>query len=121
MESQRVRKVQRLAKEVLGEAIAELKDPRIGFVTITSVKVTPDFRSAHVFVSVLGDEEAQARSLQGLRSASRLLRNELGGQMRSKYTPELVFEVDHTPEEADRLERLIDSLHEAQRQEEIRE
>jgi ribosome-binding factor A len=110
MESQRVRKVQKLTKEVLGEAIGELKDPRIGFTTITSVKVTRDLHLARVFVSVLGDEAAQAETMEGLRSASRLLRIELGRQMRAKFTPELVFELDHTPQDADRLERLISTL-----------
>jgi ribosome-binding factor A len=111
-ESQRVRKVQKLTKEVLGEAIQGLKDPRIGFATVTSVKVSPDLRHALVFVSVLGEEEDRQATLAGLTSASAHLRAELGRQIRMKFTPELAFEIDHTPEDADRIERLIHQLHE---------
>lgn len=111
MESQRVRKVQKLMKEVLGDSIRDLKDPRIGFTTVTSVKVTPDLRMARVYVSVFGDEKAQEETLAGLESASSHLRAELGREVRTRFTPELVFEMDHTPEEADRLERLIHRLH----------
>ena len=111
MESQRIRKVQKLTQEILGDALTALKDPRIGFATITGVKVTRDLKLAHVYVSVLGDERVREDTLAGLRSASRHLRAELGRQMRVKFTPELVFEIDHTPEEADRLERIITNLH----------
>ncbi len=108
----RLDRVQRLAKQVLGEAIQDLKDPRIGFATVTAVRVTPDLQHARVFVSVLGSEEEQEQTMEGLRSAKAHLRTELGRQVRMKYSPELIFQLDHGPEEAERLEALIRRIHE---------
>jgi ribosome-binding factor A len=105
-------KVQKLARQVLGELIHDLKDPRIGFASVTEVKVTPDLRHARVFVSVLGSPEEQERTMQGLDSAKSHLRGELGRQMRLKYLPELVFELDRVEETAGRIEALIHKLHE---------
>jgi ribosome-binding factor A len=110
--TQRMERVQRLARQVLGEEIQLLKDPRIGFVTVTGLRITPDLRHARVFVSVLGDEEQQNQTMEGLDSATSHLRLELGKQMRIKHLPELTFELDHGPEEAQRLEELLRSLHE---------
>lgn len=107
----RVEKVQKLARQVLGELIQELKDPRIGFTTVTAVRMTPDLRSARVFVSVLGSEADQQDTVAGLKSATPHLRSELGHQMRLRYTPELVFELDHGPEEAQRLEGILKQIH----------
>lgn len=109
--SERVERVQKLARQVLGELILELKDPRIGFATITGVRMTPDLRSARVFVSVLGTEEEQADTIAGLTSATPHLRWELGHEMKLRYTPALVFELDHGPEEAERLESILKELH----------
>ena len=109
--SQRIVKVQKLAREVLGETIQTLKDPRIGFVTVTAVRVTGDLRHARVFVSVLGDEDERAATMSGLQSATPYLRTELGRQMKVKYLPELQFELDTGPEEAQRLEALLKRLH----------
>ncbi|HEX2239776.1 MAG TPA: 30S ribosome-binding factor RbfA [Actinomycetota bacterium] len=109
--TQRVEKVQKLARQVLGELIQELKDPRVGFVTVTAVRMTPDLRSARVFVSVLGTEAEQEDSIAGLKSATPHLRSELGHEMRLKYTPELTFQLDHGPEEAQRLETLLKKIH----------
>ncbi|MFN2524853.1 MAG: 30S ribosome-binding factor RbfA [Actinomycetota bacterium] len=109
--TQRVEKVQKLTRQVLGELIQELKDPRIGFTTVTAVRMTPDLRSARVFVSVLGTQAEQDDTIAGLKSATPYLRAEVGHQMRLKYTPELVFEIDHGPEEAQRLETILRELH----------
>lgn len=109
--TQRVERVQKLARQVLGELIQELKDPRVGFTTVTGVKMTPDLRSARVYVSVLGSEDEQDDTVAGLKSATPHLRSELGRQMRLKYTPELVFELDHGPEEAQRLEMILRQIH----------
>lgn len=109
--SQRTERVQKLARQVLGEAIGSLKDPRVGFVTVTSVRVTPDLRHARVAVSVLGDEEARKASLAGLSSAKPVLRAELGRQMRMKYLPELVFELDEGADRAERIEQLLHRIH----------
>jgi len=109
--SQRIVKVQKLAREVLGETIQTLKDPRIGFVTVTAVRVSGDLQHARVFVSVLGDEEERAATMSGLLSATPYLRAELGRQMKVKYLPELQFELDTGPEEAQRLEALLKRIH----------
>jgi ribosome-binding factor A len=104
--------VQKLAREVLGETIQGLKDPRIGFTTVTAVKVTPDLRHARVFVSVLGSDAERAQTMKGLQSATSFLRAELGRQMRLRYLPELVFELDTSPEVAQRVEQLLKKIHE---------
>ncbi len=109
--SQRTEKVQKLARQVLGEEIQALKDPRIGFATITAVRISPDLRHARVFVSVLGTSEQQAATMAGLRSATPHLRGELGRQIRMKYLPELTFELDHGAEEAERVEALLRRIH----------
>ena len=110
--SQRMEKVQKLARRALGEAIHDLKDPRIGFATVTAVKITPDLRHARVLVSVMGTDEEQAETMKGLASAKSHLRGELGRQVRMKYLPELTFELDHRAEEAQHLEELFRKLHE---------
>jgi ribosome-binding factor A len=109
--SQRVAKVQKVAKEILGEAIQDLKDPRIGFATVTAVRVSADLRHARVYVSVMGSEEEKVETLRGLESARSILRGELGRQIRMKYLPELTFELDTGPEEAQRLETLLRQIH----------
>ena len=110
--SQRTEKVQKLARQVLGELIGELKDPRIGFTTVTTVRITPDLRHARVWVSVMGSEDEQKETIAGLESAKPRLRKELGHQMRLKYLPELIFELDHQIDEALRVEKLLHKLHE---------
>jgi ribosome-binding factor A len=110
--TQRTEKVQKLARQVLGELIHDMKDPRIGFATVTTVRITPDLRHARVWVSVLGSEDEQKATLEGLNHAKAHLRSELGHQMRLKYLPELIFEIDHQVEEANRVEELLHKLHE---------
>ena len=105
--SQRTERVQRLAREVLGEEIQNLKDPRMGFATVTAVRVTPDLRLARVYVSVLGSDEERKSTMAALDSATPLLRTALGHQVRMRYTPELVFELDTGAEEAQRLEEIL--------------
>lgn len=110
--SQRTEKVQKLARQVLGEEIQNLKDPRVGFTTVTAVRITPDLRHARVFVSVLGSEDERRDTMAGLESAKPFLRTELGRQMRTKYLPELVFELDTGAEEAQRLDQILHRIHE---------
>jgi ribosome-binding factor A len=105
--SQRIQRVQSLAREVMGDLIQGLKDPRIGFVTVTAVRVSADLRHARVFVSVMGDSSEQSRTMDGLESAKPLLRAELSREMKLKYSPELVFELDHGAATAERLESLL--------------
>lgn len=108
----RMERVQRLAKQVLGELIQDLKDPRVGFATVTAVRMSPDLRHARVFVSVMGSETSQEETMKGLKSASPHLRTELGRQMRVRYLPELTFELDRGPQEAERLETIFRRIHE---------
>jgi ribosome-binding factor A len=110
--SQRTERVQKAAQQILGEEIQSLKDPRIGFATVTAVRVSPDLRHARVLVSVLGDEDAQVQTMKGLKSAAPHLRTELGRRMRMKYLPELTFELDHGVEVAERVESLLRRIHE---------
>lgn len=102
-----MQRVQKLAREVLGESIRHLKDPRVGWATITAVRVSADLGRARVLVSVIGTEEEKATTMAGLASAAPRLRTELGHSMRTRKTPELVFELDRQAEEAERLERLF--------------
>jgi ribosome-binding factor A len=109
MSEARMRRVDQAMRQVLGDALAqELKDPRIGFVTVTDVKTSPDLRHARVFVSVLGTDPEQEATLEGLRSAHGFLQTLVASELRLKRTPELAFELDHTAERAARLERLIE-------------
>jgi ribosome-binding factor A len=105
----RMRRVDEAVRAVLSGAIAkDLKDPRIGFVTVTGVKTSPDLRHARVYVSVLGDERTRAETLAGLRSAHGFLQGRIAADLRLKHTPELEFEYDETTDRAMRITRLLD-------------
>jgi len=106
-----MRRVDEAVREVLSAALSEgLKDPRVGFVTVTDVKTTPDLRQARVYVSVLGDDAARSATLDGLASAHGFLQGRIGRELRMKRTPTLEFRYDDTAERADRLTRLIDRV-----------
>jgi ribosome-binding factor A len=108
--SGRMRRVDEAVREVLSDALAhQLKDPRVGFVTVTDVKTNPDLSHARVYVSVLGDEQAVTASLDGLRSAHGFLQGRVGGELRIKRTPTLEFVHDDTAARAQRLAALIDA------------
>jgi ribosome-binding factor A len=103
-----MRRVDEAVREVLSDAIAkELKDPRIGFVTVTAVNTSRDLRHARVYVSVLGDDRARAETLDGLRSAHGYLQGVIASELSLKHTPTLVFEYDETVERAARLTELL--------------
>jgi len=104
-------RVQEEFREILAEEIPKLKDPRVGFVTVTGVKVTPDLRRAVVFYTAMGDDSDRRATAAGLRSATPHLRQVIGHQVRMKTLPDLEFEEDQTIETADRIERLIQRLH----------
>jgi ribosome-binding factor A len=104
-----MRRVNESIKEILGDAITtELKDPRIGFVTVTEVDTSPDLRTARVYVSVLGTGEERESSLVGLRSAHGFLQGKIASEMRMKRTPTLTFEYDESAERGARISRLLD-------------
>jgi ribosome-binding factor A len=98
-------------REIIAEEIPRLKDPRIGFVTVTAVKVTPDLRLARVFYTAMGNEKERAATRAGLRSARPHLRRVIGREVRLKTLPDLEFEEDETIEAADRIERVFHELH----------
>src|SRR6266705_3239975 len=106
----RMRRVNESVRQVLSEAIGELKDPRIGFITVTGVETSTDLREARVFVSILGDENNREQSLNGLAAAHGVLQARLGRELRMKRTPQLAFEYDPTVERGVRMSRLIDEL-----------
>jgi ribosome-binding factor A len=108
--SERMRRVNEAVREVLSEAVADLKDPRIGFVTVTGVRTSPDLRQATVYVSVLGSHRKRARTLAGLTSSRAVLQGRVNSELHLKRTPQLTFEYDQTPEEGVRLSKLIDEL-----------
>src|ERR671932_343108 len=99
MTTDRMRRVDEAMREVLSDAItSELKDPRVGFVTVTAVETSPDLRHARVFVSVLGTPAERRRSMDGLRSAHGFLQKRVAGELRLKHTPVLDFSYDATAE-----------------------
>ncbi len=104
-----MRRVNEGIREVLGDAIAtELKDPRIGFVTVTAVDTSPDLRTARVYVSVLGTEEERTESLAGLESSHGFLQGKIASAMRMKRTPTLTFRYDDSVDRGVRISRLLD-------------
>lgn len=105
-----MRRVNEAVRQVLSEAVGELKDPRIGFVTITGVETSADLRHARVFVSVLGSEAKREKTLAGLTAAHGVLQGRLARELRMKRTPQLAFEYDPTVERGIRMSRLIDEV-----------
>lgn len=114
---ERMRKVNELLREVIADAVTELKDPRLGFVTITGVDTAPDLRTAIVYYSVLEGEDAESTAA-ALRSASARLQREVGSQTRLKFTPRLRFDVDESIAAGDRIERILRDLREDRGEEE---
>ncbi len=108
MTGDRMRRVDEAMREVLSGAItSEIKDPRVGFVTVTAVETSPDLRHARVFVSVLGTGPERRRSLDGLRSAHGFLQKRVAGELRLKHTPTLEFAYDDTADRGERITQLL--------------
>lgn len=113
MGARRADRVADLVRAAVAELILrELKDPRIGMVTITDVEMTDDLKHAKVYFSVVGDEETRKKSLAGLSSASGFIRREVGRRLQLRYAPEILFRLDSAPERAQRLAELLHSTHE---------
>jgi ribosome-binding factor A len=108
--TERMRRVNESVRQVLAEAMPELKDPRIGLVTVTGVETAPDLRHAVVYVSVLGSVKKRSATLRGLEAAHGLLQSRLARELRLKRTPQLTFEYDPSVERGVRMSRLIDEL-----------
>jgi ribosome-binding factor A len=115
MPTGRMRRVDEAVREVLSDAIAtQLRDPRVGFVTVTGVKTSSDLRHARVYVSVLGDQETREASLAGLRSAHGFLQGLLAAELKLKHTPALTFFYDQSVDRGMRISRLLDEHDEAE-------
>jgi len=106
--SRRMYRVNEAIKEVVSQQIETLNDPRIGFVTVTGVETSPDLRQAKVFVSVLGDEERRAATLEALEATHGYLQAQLAGQLVLKRTPKLQFVYDATIDTGLHINELID-------------
>jgi len=110
--SSRMRKVNELLREVIAEEAIELKDPRIGFLTITGVDTAPNLRTARVFYSVMGDDDQHDATATALKSAAKRFQAAIGRQTRLKYTPVLEFRIDPSIEHGLRMDALLHDLAE---------
>jgi len=111
MGSGRMRRVDEAVRAVLSDAIAkDLQDPRVGFVTVTAVKTSPDLRHARVYVSVLGDEKTRAETMDGLSSAHGFLQAHVAAELSLKHTPMLTFQYDESVDRGMRITQLIDEM-----------
>ena len=104
----RIEKLQELIKQEMSKMLLkELKDPRIGFVTVTDVEMTGDLREAKIYVSVMGSEEQVKSSLEGLNSALGFVRREIGQRIRLRFTPEISFALDTSLDYGDHIQKLL--------------
>ena len=110
MRSDRMRRVDEAIRQVIGDAVAsDLKDPRVGFVTVTDVRTSADLSHARVFVSVLGSSHTREETMDGLHSAHGYLQRQIAGELHLKRTPTLEFSYDDTTDRAMRLDALIET------------
>jgi len=114
--SPRMRKVNELVREVVADAVTDLKDPRIGFLTITGAETSPDLRHAVVYYSVLGSEEEKTDTAAALESARSRIQGVLGRETRMRYTPVLEFAVDPSIDEGLRIMKILADLEESENQ-----
>ncbi len=111
MSATRMQKMARMLKEELSRIIREeINDPRLGFVSITDIEVTPDLRMAHVYFSVYGTPEEQETSMNVLHGAASFLRGTLGRQVEMRYTPELRFHLDRSIERGAHVSQIMNKL-----------
>ena len=110
------RRPQRIALQIQHEVSflisRNMKDRRIGFVTVTGVRMSPDLRHAKIFISLMGSENEKQESLETLNHATGWIRRELGQRIRMKFLPDIVFLKDTSQEYGDRIDKLIDEIHE---------
>lgn len=112
MANMRATRVAEQMKKELGDILSrKIKDPRVGFVTVTDVEVTGDLQQAKVYITVLGDEEKKQDTLKGLAKANGFIRSEIGRRIRLRKTPELLFEFDESIEYGNRIETLLHEIN----------
>lgn len=111
MSKLRVERVQELMKQELSQIILqEMKDPRIGFVTVTQVRMSGDLARAEIFLSLMGEEEEKDKTLKALTSSLGYLRSEIGKRIRLRYTPELVLKIDDSLDYSDNIQKLLHKI-----------
>lgn len=107
-------RVERVKRQILRETTLilkeDLKDPRIGFVTVTSVELSPDLRVAKIFVSIMGETSEQEQTLKVLKNAAGYVRTQIGHRIRLRYTPEIIFLQDTSMEYVDRIFKILDDI-----------
>jgi ribosome-binding factor A len=110
------RRPQRVALQIQHEIglmlMRNVKDPRIGFVTVTGAEVSPDLRHAKIYVSAMGTDSQKRESLEALNHAAGWIRHELGQRLRMRFLPEIVFRPDSSQEYGERIDRLLDDIRE---------
>ncbi|WP_080874719.1 30S ribosome-binding factor RbfA [Oceanobacillus timonensis] len=112
MSELRAHRVAEQMKKELGDILSrKIKDPRVGFVTVTDVEVTGDLQQAKIFISVLGDEKKKQETLLGLAKAKGFIRSEIGKRIRLRKTPELNFEFDEAIEQGNRIDSILRDLN----------
>lgn len=112
MDFQRTTRLNEVIKEEISNILQKkLKDPRIGFVTVTAVEVSPDLRHANIFVSILGNKKEKEATYKSLTGAKGFIRSELGKKIRIKFLPEISFSIDESIEEGIRISKLIEKIH----------
>jgi ribosome-binding factor A len=103
-------RVQELLREVVSEIMRELKDPRVGFATITTVTVSPDIHYAKIFVSIFGEQKVKDETIRGLNSARGFIRKEISKKIRLRYIPEISFHFDESIERGSRVLQIINEV-----------
>ncbi|RYL92988.1 30S ribosome-binding factor RbfA [Sporolactobacillus sp. Y61] len=112
MTSLRVHRVAEQMKKEMGDILEHrIKDPRVGFVTVTGVDVTGDLQEVTVYISILGDREKQDSTMEGLTKARGFIRSEIGKRIRLRKTPEIQFKIDQSVAYGSHIDRLINELH----------
>lgn len=101
-----------LKREISQIIMQEIKDPRIHFVTVTNVSLTNDYKMAHIYVSIMGDEKEKEKNLQGLKNASGFIRKLVGESIKIKYNPELIFKIDDSYEKQDKIFKILKEIEE---------
>jgi ribosome-binding factor A len=115
MQYQRKDRVGDLLKREIAQIIqSQLKDPGLGFVTVTGAKLSADLKQARIFYSVLGDEDSRKKSASALKRASGFIQNEIGRKLKLKYTPEILFQFDESVEYGAHIEELIEEIHQTE-------
>jgi len=111
---QRIARVREEVRKEASDILRKMKDPRLGFVTVTGADVSPDLRHVKIYVSVYGDDAETERTMAALLSATGFVRTELGQRIRLRYTPEVVFKLDNSARHGARIEELLADLHRPQ-------